>query len=118
MHFHPFQEEYVEVLEGHLGVDIDGKELVIGPSDGEFLIRPWANHRLCPPPLPTGDSPSFTTRFLLSGQEIEKAYKLDTVFFENWYAYQDKVVVGGEKANLLQVMAVSIYTFLEILMDI
>lgn len=107
MHFHPYQEEYVQVVEGRLGVDIDGRELLLGPDDGEFCIRPWANHRLCPPPPEGGHAERFpTTRFVLSGQETEEAYRLDTVFFENWYAYQDRVVIGGQKVDLLQVMSV------------
>lgn len=106
MHFHPYQEEYVQVVEGRLGVDIEGQELVLGPDDGEFCIKPWANHRLCPPGLAVAESFPKTV-FVLSGQETEQAYRLDTVFFENWYAYQDKIVVGGQKVDLIQVMSVS-----------
>lgn len=47
------------------------------------------------------------TVFLLSGQDTDEMFRLDTVFFENWYAYQDLVVVKGEKIDLLQVMSVS-----------
>lgn len=30
------------------------------------------------------------TRFLLWGEKTGEAYRLDTVFFENWYGYQDE----------------------------
>jgi len=44
------------------------------------------------------------TKFLLSGEESPRAFRLDKIFFENWYAYQDRVVVHGERLNILQVM--------------
>ncbi|KAI0814718.1 hypothetical protein GGR55DRAFT_444814 [Xylaria sp. FL0064] len=125
LHFHPYQEEYVEVLEGRLAVEVEGVEHVLGPSHGEFKLRPWCNHRLYSPvtdvrgqQLPDkeykdeeeeeeGDDgwDGEKTVFLLSGQDTDEMFRLDTVFFENWYAYQDLVVVKGEKINLVQVMS-------------
>lgn len=110
MHFHPYQEEYIEVTEGKLGVEVDGNEYILTPANGEFTIHPWTNHRLYPLAPTSGSGDSQTTRFLLSGQRTEDAFKLDTVFFQNWYGYQDAVVVGGEKMDLLQVMNVRVST--------
>ncbi|KAI4864913.1 hypothetical protein F4820DRAFT_422089 [Hypoxylon rubiginosum] len=109
LHFHPHQEEYLEVLEGRLAVEIEGEERVLGPPDGEVTFRPWTNHRLYAP-LSKGaegkEEPDLkVTRFLLSAQNTDELFRLDTVFFENWYAYQDQIVVKGDKVDLFQVMS-------------
>ncbi|KAJ3566272.1 hypothetical protein NPX13_g7198 [Xylaria arbuscula] len=112
LHFHPYQEEYIEVLEGRLAVEIEGVEHILGPNDGELEVRPWCNHRLYSPVTNQGKDEGLEdgwdgekTVFLLSGQDTDEMFRLDTVFFENWYAYQDLVVVKGEKIDLIQVMS-------------
>lgn len=35
------------------------------------------------------------------------AYKLDAIFFQNWYGYLDEIALTGEKMNLIQTMCVS-----------
>ena len=94
MHFHPYQEEFITVLEGSLAVEIEGVEKILTSADGEVSIKPWTNHRLYPPPHKKGE---MITRFVLSGADTEQAYKLDELFFENWYGYQDAVFVYGEE---------------------
>lgn len=111
LHFHPYQEEYIEVTEGRLGVEVEGKEYILTPTDGEFTIHPWSNHRLYPLLPAPGSEDLQTTRFLLSGEGTNDAFKLDAVFFQNWYRYQDAIVVGGEKMELLQVMNVRFNPF-------
>ncbi|KAI0145105.1 hypothetical protein GGR57DRAFT_494756 [Xylariaceae sp. FL1272] len=114
LHFHPYQEEYIEVTYGSLAVEVEGVETILTPASGEFLARPWENHRLYSPQTTTNTGQGETggdpakgdkTVFLLSGQYTDEWYRLDTVFFENWYAYQDLVFVQGEKIDLLQVMS-------------
>ncbi|TGJ87168.1 hypothetical protein E0Z10_g1587 [Xylaria hypoxylon] len=113
LHFHPYQEEYVEVLEGRLAVEVEGVEHVLGPSDSEFMLKPWCNHRLYSPVTDVREQAKKhndgwdgeKTVFLLSGQDTDEMFRLDTVFFENWYAYQDRIVVNGDKINLIQVMS-------------
>ncbi|KAJ8105463.1 hypothetical protein ONZ43_g7417 [Nemania bipapillata] len=113
LHFHPHQEEYIEIVEGRLAVEVEGVEHVLSPRDGEFSLQPWCNHRLYSPVTDVGEvSKGYDdgwdgekTVFLLSGQDTDEMFRLDTVFFENWYAYQDLVVVKGEKIDLLQVMS-------------
>ncbi|OTB15923.1 hypothetical protein K445DRAFT_317551 [Daldinia sp. EC12] len=112
LHFHPYQEECVQVLAGRLAVEVNGREIILSPGDGEFCLKRWVDHRLYPPPSPprgTQDDPASnpdnTTKFLLSGQQTPKAFKLDNVFFQSWYAYQDEVVVRGKTPNLIQIMA-------------
>jgi hypothetical protein len=110
LHFHPYQAEYVKVLEGQLVVEVGGREHVLSSGDGEFGIQPWLNHRLFPPPPkdPAGASDGHKiTRFLLSGQETRRSPKLDLVFFENWYAYQDQIVLRGRRVDMIQLLCVS-----------
>ncbi|EXV01933.1 hypothetical protein X797_004766 [Metarhizium robertsii] len=110
MHFHPFQEEYIQVVEGTLGVEVETTEYRLTAKDGEFSIDPWANHRLYPimdNALGSGAGDTVgakTTRFLLSGEKSRQAFQLDDVFFQNWYGYQDEVVMNGGKFDVIQIM--------------
>ncbi|MDI1493403.1 MAG: hypothetical protein OHK93_005192 [Ramalina farinacea] len=110
-HFHPYQEEYIQVLEGRLGVNVEGfGERDIGVEDGEVVVKPWKYHLLYPvldDGRPNGEGRMKTCRFLLSAEDTGEALKLDTVFFQNWYGYQDDIVVRGAKMDLIQVMCVS-----------
>ena len=100
----------MKVLEGRLCIEVEGRERVIEPEDGEVCVPRWANHRLYPPPLrdeectPTATA---TTKFLLYGEETQEVFRLDTMFLQNWYGYQDEVVMRGVKMDLVQVMCVS-----------
>ncbi|ROV92179.1 hypothetical protein VMCG_09283 [Cytospora schulzeri] len=107
LHFHPSQEEYMEVLEGRLCVEVDGQTRVLTREDGELCVLPWSHHRLYPPQIDSSETVTGGQRtvFLLSGSEADQLFKLDLVFFENWYAYQDDVIVGGNRANLFQVLS-------------
>lgn len=49
--------------------------------------------------------------FLLSGQDSGEPFRLDTMFFQNWYGYQDEVVMRGGGMDLIQVMCVSFPLF-------
>ncbi|KAI1407351.1 hypothetical protein F5Y13DRAFT_174919 [Hypoxylon sp. FL1857] len=105
LHFHPHQEEYIQVLEGRLAVEVEGKERVLTSEDGEMTIFPWTNHRLYSPVTNDKEDDLKVTRFLLSAESTPELFRLDTVFFQNWYAYQDQIVVKGEKIDLIQVMS-------------
>lgn len=107
LHFHPHQEEYLQVLEGRLAIEIEGEERVLSAEDGEVNFRPWTNHRLYAPLSKGAEEDLKVTRFLLSAETTAELFRLDTVFFENWYAYQDEIVVKGNKINLIQVLSVS-----------
>ncbi|KAG7291432.1 hypothetical protein NEMBOFW57_001451 [Staphylotrichum longicolle] len=84
VHFHT-QAEYIESLQGKVGLEIEGREVVLAPADGRFDIRPY------------------TVKFLLSGARTDNASELNPIFFENWYKYQDDVVVNGKWIDLIQV---------------
>lgn len=104
-HFH-FQEEYIQVTEGTLAVEVEGKEVGLTAADGVFTVRPYVNHRLYPALL-SSQNGGHITRFLLSGQKMAaQPYNMDVVFFENWYKYQDHVVVDGAPISLIQVLSV------------
>ncbi|PWY68374.1 hypothetical protein BO83DRAFT_400825 [Aspergillus eucalypticola CBS 122712] len=113
-HFHPHQEEYIEVLEGELCVDVGSQQYTLTPQSGRFCIRPWVNHRLYPPLFPAlqrsndamiSSGGGGIIRFLLSGQDTVETFKLDILFFMNWYGYQEETVVVGNNVDILQVMS-------------
>lgn len=95
------------MVEGRLAIEIEGQERVLTPDDGEVTFRPWTNHRLYSPVSKGAKDDLKVTKFLLSAETTSELFRLDTVFFENWYAYQDRIVVKGDKVDLIQVMSVS-----------
>ncbi|KAK3302992.1 uncharacterized protein B0T15DRAFT_495560 [Chaetomium strumarium] len=111
-HFHPYQEEYFTVVQGALVVEIEGVERVVRPGDGEVVIPRRANHRLCFPSLvdlgraqQEQGQEQEPVRFYVSGERTDTTAALDLVFFENWYAYQEEVVVHGKRLDLIQLLA-------------
>ncbi|KAI0145352.1 hypothetical protein GGR57DRAFT_301020 [Xylariaceae sp. FL1272] len=107
LHFHPHQDEYVEVLQGKLVVEVEGRINILEPGHPEFSVRRWHNHRLyhLQPPDVSGDGETQILRFLLSGESTKASFKLDKMFFQNWYGYQDAVVTGNIKASIFQTMS-------------
>lgn len=117
-HFHPYQNEYFEVLEGALGVELEGEgDLVLGPEAGELCIPRWRNHRIYQAATPAAAPPegengkdgrpsNNRVRVRVSGEENADVFRLDLMFFENWYAYEDAIVTGAEKLDIIQVMCV------------
>lgn len=101
-HFHPYQEEYFTVVQGELGVEIEGVERVLRPGDGELVVRRGANHRLCFPS--DANASTEPIRFYVSAERTATAFALDLTFFENWYGYQEEVVVHGKKLDMIQVL--------------
>ena len=104
-HFHPHQEEYVEVTEGRLALEVEGEECLYSQKDGEISIKPGLNHRLYPPGDFFGGGGDI--KFILSAERTPVPFRLDTIFFENWYGYQDDVILGGKPMDIIQVMSVS-----------
>lgn len=102
MHFHPYQDEYIEILEGQLGLDLDGVSCIVSPDDGEICTKAWTHHQLYPPP----NDGSKVTKFILSGAKTQESYRLDILLFSNWYRYQDDVVLNGRSFDIIQVMSV------------
>lgn len=94
------------VYEGALAVEVEGVEQILRPGDPEFVLRRGVNHRLYPPRDETSKDPNEKVCCVLSAERIEGSFTLDLVFFENWYAYQEQVVVHGVKMNLIQVLSV------------
>lgn len=118
LHFHPYQAEYIQVLDGACVVEVDGHEQSLGPTDGEFCIEAWAHHRWYPL-IPHGDAGGGggddnnaaeprLSRVVVSGETTRESFQLDWVFFENWYAYQNVFVLKGQNPDLIQVMSVRI----------
>ncbi|KAK3935418.1 hypothetical protein QBC46DRAFT_323394 [Diplogelasinospora grovesii] len=106
MHFHQYQDEYLRVLEGPLVLEEDGVQHILTPESPEFTVKRGVHHRTypCDPP-PNGEEVPKVGRFLLSGQKSTEPFELDLTFFENWYAYQEKVVLHGERVDMIQVLS-------------
>jgi hypothetical protein len=108
VHFHQYQDEYLRVLEGPLVLEEDGVQHILTPESPEFTVKQGVHHRTYPCDPPTnGEEVPKVGRFLLSGQKSTEPFELDLTFFENWYAYQEKVVLHGERVDMIQVLSVS-----------
>lgn len=106
LHFH-VQEEYIEAIQGKIGLELNGKEHVLSAGDGPMSIKPYINHRSYPLEQERQDDGVTVVKFLLSGEKTDSVFELNPVFFENWYKYQDDVVVNGAKISLIQLFSVS-----------
>ena len=96
-----------------MGLELDGKEHVLSAGDGPMSIKPYVNHRSYPLSLAQQDNGETVVKFLLSGEKTDSIFELNPVFFENWYKYQDDVVVNGAKISLIQLFSVSrLYSFI------
>lgn len=95
------------MLEGEMALELEGKEMVLTPEHGEFCVKRWTNHRIYPPASSRTESGPKKAVCLASGEQSALNFQLDFLFFENWYAYQDLLVVKGQKPDLVQIMSVS-----------
>lgn len=95
----------MKVLSGRLCIEVEGQERVLTPADGEVCVEPWTHHRILRPP-PSDNPADNRSVFLLSAADADQTFKLDEDFYENWYSYQEGVVVRGEKISILQVLIV------------
>ncbi|KAI5804960.1 hypothetical protein EDC01DRAFT_641472 [Geopyxis carbonaria] len=97
-HFHPYQAEFFEVVAGSITVEIDGKPIKRTPSSGEFTVHPWVNHRIYP--TPNTDEKEVVLLVSATATEGTGGTEMDSVFFENWYRYQDQALSGGESVDV------------------
>lgn len=105
LHFHVSQDEYFQVLEGTAILEYGGQQHELSKDSPPFTIRAWENHRTYPLRADQGKN---IVRFLLSADQIpQKAFKLNTLFFENWYRYQEEVIMNNGTFSLLQILSVS-----------
>ncbi|KAI1413419.1 hypothetical protein F5Y13DRAFT_179526 [Hypoxylon sp. FL1857] len=104
LHFHANQDEYIEAVEGKVGLEVEGKEVVLTAEDPEFCIGAWVNHRSYPIE-PSRQDGSIVVRFLLSGERSRSTFELNTLFFENWYKYQDEMIRLNRGISLIQVLS-------------
>lgn len=106
LHFH-VQEEYIEAIQGKSALERNDQEHVLSPDDWPTSIKPYVNHRSYPLSLPRQENGETIAKFLLSGEKTDSVFELNPVFFENWYRYQDDVVVNGANISLIQLFSVS-----------
>lgn len=98
------QDEYLQVVEGQAILEYGGREILLSKDSQPLTIRAWENHRTYPVIGQEGGR----VRFLLSADKIpQKAFKLNTLFFENWYRYQEDVLVNNGTFDLVQILSVS-----------
>ncbi|KAI1328425.1 hypothetical protein F5Y16DRAFT_369016 [Xylariaceae sp. FL0255] len=105
-HFH-VQEEYIEATQGRVGLELEGREITLTPGpDARFNIPPYSHHRSYPLSIERQEHEETIVKFLLSGGsplDEPTSTKLHPIFFENWYKYQDTIVVQGARVDLIQV---------------
>jgi len=100
LHFHPYQAEFFKIISGKVTIEVEGAERVISAESGEVSIEPGPYHRLWPTP---GSEENLI--FDLSASEApDVPLIVDQCFFENWYGYQNDVLLHGEKLDIIQVM--------------
>ncbi|KAF2647654.1 hypothetical protein K491DRAFT_671798 [Lophiostoma macrostomum CBS 122681] len=104
MHFHINQDEYIQSLNGKIALEIRGKEIVLQTGDPEYRIDAWVDHRSYPLKLAAQEGGT-TVKFLLSGEKTPELFQLNTLFFENWYKYQDELVTSGGKIDMIQALS-------------
>lgn len=100
-HFHPRQWEYFKVETGSLTVEIDGVAHVFTSADGEYALEPGPHHCL----YATPGQESYLVEFWLSATPSGVAGELDQAFFENWYGYQEDIMLRGVTPDPIQVLA-------------
>ena len=98
---HQYQAEYFKVEQGIMGVKVDGKQYKKTPEDPEFLVPAGTFHGFYRHP----DSPGPMT-VLLSASDSGNDYKLDRVFFENWYGFWHDSLLYHGKMNYIHWLAV------------
>ncbi|KAI0886386.1 uncharacterized protein GGS22DRAFT_128161 [Annulohypoxylon maeteangense] len=104
LHFHANQDEFIQATEGKIGLELEGTEYILLPGQDEYCIESWANHRSYPLELERQEGRT-VVKFLLSGAKSPEVYELNTLFFENWYKYQEHVVRKGGKIDLIQALS-------------
>jgi hypothetical protein len=91
-HLHRYQTEYFKVGQDMMGVNLDGNIIAKTAQNPEFSVPANEFHGFFPHP----DSKGPMT-VVLSASDSGRDYKLDRVFFENWYGYchDASVYYGG-----------------------
>ncbi|EEP75427.1 predicted protein [Uncinocarpus reesii 1704] len=90
-HLHRYQTEYFKVTQGLMGVNINGKIYKKTPDDPEFSVPANVFHGFFRHPESRGPM-----TVVLSASDSGRDYKLDRVFFENWYGYwHDAMIYHG-----------------------
>lgn len=102
-HFHPRQWEFFKVVSGSLTVEINGVKHEFTEADEEFALQPGPHHCLYGTPGQKADA----VEFWLSASPVPGGQQLDQAFFENWYGYQEDILLRDVRPDPIQVMCVS-----------
>lgn len=107
VHFHSFQGGYIKVVEGIMAVEVERCEVLLSAADPEFRILPRTNHHSYPA-LKSHQQQGSVVRVSLSREKYAEVFELTTLFFENYYKYQNDVVMKGGAISITQLMSVSL----------
>ncbi|KAI1871565.1 uncharacterized protein JN550_004559 [Neoarthrinium moseri] len=109
-HFHTYQTEYLKVTAGKVVVQVEGRELLLSPTDDELRIPPWTYHCVYPPSSATSLSEEERQvpgdiKVIMSSEKTSQPFHEDIIFLENWYHYLNDIIIHGAKLDLLQLMS-------------
>ena len=107
MHFHAHQTERFRVERGRIGIEQDGKSIVVGPEDGVVVCRAGTLHRFWVDVEGEDGGEQEDVVLLLNATDSGKDFVLDRVFFENWYGMRYDSLMFGQGIDLVQMLCVS-----------
>lgn len=91
-------------MTGSLTVEINGVRRVFTAKDGEYALPPGPHHCI----YGTPGQEDQVVEFWLGASASPKTAQLDQAFLENWYGYQEDIMLRGVKPDPVQVMCVSV----------
>ena len=92
------QEEYFESIQGKMDLELDGKEQVLSAGDGRIQSYSLSLAQRHNGEIVINVSPSF--------EKTDSIFELNSGFVENWYKYQDDMVMNGANISLIQLFSV------------
>ena len=114
LHFHRYQQERFDVIDGDMTVEVDGVKHRYTKNDPVVWVPPYAHHVIYGTPGVVQEE----INVIVSSVDMRKGdgltnNQLDRLFFENWYGYQEDVFrAGGNKFDTIQVLSVSMLNLL------
>lgn len=89
-------------------MEINEVEHILTPEDGEVTLPAGPHHRLWATPVEEREGEDAKVVFLISASLNSRTTMLDQAFFENWYGYQEDMMLRGTEPDLIQVCSVSV----------
>ncbi|KAI9839440.1 MAG: hypothetical protein M1819_002065 [Sarea resinae] len=99
-HFHPYQNEYFQVIQGRMALGVNDRSMVVTPDDGEMRAMAGDLHRFYMAPDSTED-----LIVEITSSDPARDYQLDRVFMENWYGMWHDCVMHGKDFDMIQLLS-------------